>query len=209
MICSFRGFVTQSPTRQFSLSSRNGPPVLGEDINTHLLFLVTVSSAAISLSFSKPFCFCVNYHLEVLFLFLFLVVFPFHHFVYPARYYYHCLDSAPGPYHRPSYYASVNFSSMKLSTKPWISPLSGHSSSSRIRRISCTAADVDPRCSSKDELTSNVSSLPFSLPSFPFSPEKADTQARAALITEPATCAARVPAIAALLAGYSAGSSGR
>ena len=106
-------------------------------------------------------------------------------------------------------YASVNFSSMKLSTKPWISPLSGHSSSSRSRRISCTAADVDPRCSYKDELTSNVSSLPFSLPSFPFSPEKADTQARAALITEPATCAARVPAIAALLAGYSAGSSGR
>ena len=34
MIRSFRSFVTQSPTRQFSLSSRNGPPVLGEDIDT-------------------------------------------------------------------------------------------------------------------------------------------------------------------------------
>ena len=34
LIRSFRVFVTQSPTRQFSLSSRNGPPVLGEDINT-------------------------------------------------------------------------------------------------------------------------------------------------------------------------------
>ena len=34
MIRSFRVCVTQSPTRQFSLSSRNGPPVLGEDINT-------------------------------------------------------------------------------------------------------------------------------------------------------------------------------
>ena len=34
MIRSFHGFVTQSPTHQFSLSSRNGPPVLGEDINT-------------------------------------------------------------------------------------------------------------------------------------------------------------------------------
>ena len=81
-------------------------------------------------------------------------------------------------------YASVNFSSMKLSTKPWISSFSGHSSSSRIRRISCTAADVDPRCSSKDDLTSNMIS----------------SGNRAALITEPATCAARVPAIAALLA---------
>ena len=30
----FRVFVTQSPTRQFSLSSGNGPPVLGGDINT-------------------------------------------------------------------------------------------------------------------------------------------------------------------------------
>ena len=43
---------------------------------------------------------------------------------------------------------------------------------------------MDPRCSSKDDLTSNVTS----------------SGNRAALITEPATCAARVPAIAALLA---------
>ena len=36
MILSFRFpvFVTQSPSRQFSLSSRNALPVLGEDVNT-------------------------------------------------------------------------------------------------------------------------------------------------------------------------------
>ena len=34
MICSFRVFVTHSPTRQFPLPSRNGPPLLGEDIIT-------------------------------------------------------------------------------------------------------------------------------------------------------------------------------
>ena len=35
MILSFRFpvFVTQSSTQQFPLSSRNGPPVLGEDLN--------------------------------------------------------------------------------------------------------------------------------------------------------------------------------
>ena len=36
MILSFRFpvFATQSPSRQFSLSSRNAFPVLGEDVNT-------------------------------------------------------------------------------------------------------------------------------------------------------------------------------
>ena len=36
MILSFRFpvFVTQSPSRQFSLSSRNTLPVLGEEVNT-------------------------------------------------------------------------------------------------------------------------------------------------------------------------------
>ena len=36
MILSFRFpvFVTQSPSRQFSLSSRNALPVLGEEVNT-------------------------------------------------------------------------------------------------------------------------------------------------------------------------------
>ena len=34
MIGPFRIFVTHSPTRQFSFSSRNGPPVLEDDVNT-------------------------------------------------------------------------------------------------------------------------------------------------------------------------------
>ena len=47
MILSFRFpvFVTQSPTRQFSLSSRNARPVLGEDqavLDTILLILFVV-----------------------------------------------------------------------------------------------------------------------------------------------------------------------